>query len=111
MAVKATHARAAKLARNPADSRALPLNTLTRGAQEYEMPTQSEIEAAARVLCRLAYFQLPPNERMCSADLWPDVDVPIVQHLQNSPHKRWETFNHEARVALEAAEYVRDKKR
>jgi hypothetical protein len=75
------------------------------------MPTQSEIEAAARVLCRLAYFQFPPNERMCSADLWPDVDVPIVNHLQNSPHKRWETFNHEARLALEAAEYVRDKKR
>lgn len=39
------------------------------------MPMQSEIEAAARVLCRVAYFQLPANERICSADLWPDVDV------------------------------------
>jgi hypothetical protein len=39
------------------------------------MPTPSEIEASARVLCRIAYFQLPANERICSADEWPDVDV------------------------------------
>jgi len=24
------------------------------------MPTQAEIEASARVLCRIAYYQLPP---------------------------------------------------
>jgi hypothetical protein len=74
------------------------------------MPTQSEIEAAARVLCRTAYFQLPANARICSADLWPDVDV--VDHdqgLRAAPYKRWETFVHEARLALEAAEYIRPK--
>ena len=27
------------------------------------MPTQAEIEASARVLCRIAYYQLPPNEQ------------------------------------------------
>ena len=73
------------------------------------MPTQSEIEAAARVLCRTAFFQLPANERTCSADVWPDVDVPHDGHslIGNSPLKRWETFGHEARLALEAAEAVR----
>jgi hypothetical protein len=30
------------------------------------MPTQDEIEAAARVLCRMAYFQLPANETCVS---------------------------------------------
>jgi hypothetical protein len=73
------------------------------------MPTQIEVEAAARVLCRVAYFQLPANERVCSADLWPDVNV----HSNgsglrgNTPYKRWETFGHEARLALEAAETAR----
>jgi hypothetical protein len=72
------------------------------------MPTQAEIEAAARVLCRAAYFQLPANERICSADLWPDEDVPRNGHgVLNTPYKRWETFGHEARLALEAAEMVR----
>jgi len=33
------------------------------------MPTRAEIEASARVLCRIAYYQLPPHERICSADL------------------------------------------
>lgn len=76
------------------------------------MPTQSEIEAAARVLCRAAFFQLPPNERICSADLWPDVDLEKAERgLRNGPHKRWETFEHEARLALEAAETVRAKER
>jgi hypothetical protein len=74
------------------------------------MPTQSEIEAAARVLCRTAYYQLPANERICSADVWPDVDVMAHEHgLRPTPYKRWETFVHEARLALEAAEYVRPK--
>lgn len=75
------------------------------------MPMPSEIEAAARVLCRVAYFQLPANERICSADLWPDVDVARNGHsvLGNTPLKRWETFGHEARLALEAAEAVRMK--
>jgi hypothetical protein len=72
------------------------------------MPTQDEIEAAARVLCRMAYFQLPANERICSADQWPDVCVAEHdQALRATPYKRWETFFHEARLALEAAEYVR----
>ena len=39
------------------------------------MPTPAEIEAAARVLCRVAFYQLPPKERTCSAELWPDADV------------------------------------
>ena len=72
------------------------------------MPTQAEIEAAARVLCRMAYFQIPANERICSADQWPDEDV--VDHKQphrTTPYKRWETFVHEARLALEAAESVK----
>ena len=72
------------------------------------MPTQAEVEAAARVLCRVAYFQLPANERICSADIWPDVDVAKQEKsLQDTRYKRWETFSHEARLALEAAEYVR----
>jgi hypothetical protein len=33
------------------------------------MPTQSEIEAAARVLCRGANYQLPAAERVCAADV------------------------------------------
>jgi hypothetical protein len=75
------------------------------------MPAQNEIEAAARVLCRMAYFQLPANERICSADQWPEVDVAKHDTAQRgSPYKRWETFVHEARLALEAAEYVRVKK-
>jgi hypothetical protein len=79
-----------------------------RHAQEEDMPTQAEIEAAARVLCRVAYFQLPANDRTCSADQWPDVDAGKPEKsLQNAPYKRWETFSHEARLALEAAEYVR----
>ena len=74
------------------------------------MPTQNEIEAAARVLCRTAFFQLPASERICSADQWPDLDVgKNGGGLGNQPHKRWETFEHEARLALEAAEYVRSK--
>jgi hypothetical protein len=74
------------------------------------MPTTSEIEAAARVLCRVAYFQLPANERICSADQWPDVDVEANGRGRlNTSHKRWETFGHEARLALEAAEFVRQK--
>jgi hypothetical protein len=76
------------------------------------MPTQDEVEAAARVLCRLAYFQLPANERICSADIWPDVDVAVhEQSAQKTSYKRWETFTHEARLALEAAEYVRSNAR
>jgi hypothetical protein len=76
------------------------------------MPTPAEIEAAARVLCRAAFFQLPANERICSADAWPDAEVAKNGHgLGNTPHRRWETFEHEARLALEAAELVRDKKR
>jgi hypothetical protein len=73
------------------------------------MPTQSEVEAAARVLCRAAYFQLPANERVCSADVWPDIDVPSNGSgpRVNASYKRWETFGHEARLALEAAEAVR----
>jgi hypothetical protein len=73
------------------------------------MPTQSEIEAAARVLCRTAYFQLPANERVCSADLWPDAEVPKngSDRALNVGFRRWETFGHEARLALEAAEMVR----
>jgi hypothetical protein len=73
------------------------------------MPTQSEIEAAARVLCRVAYYQVPANERVCSADVWPDVDAPRngPTLLANTPYKRWETFGYEARMALEAAEGVR----
>jgi hypothetical protein len=73
------------------------------------MPTQAEIEAAARVLCRMAYFQIPANERICSADQWPDEDV--VDHRQPhraTPYKRWETFIHEARLALEAADNVKE---
>jgi hypothetical protein len=59
-------------------------------------------------LCRLAYFQLQANERICSADIWPDVDVAERdQSAQKGSCKRWETFTHEARLALEAAEYVR----
>lgn len=74
------------------------------------MPTQEEVEAAARVLCRVAYFQLPANERVCSADIWPDVAVgKDGSGLQNTPYKRWETFIYEARLALEAAEYLRSK--
>ena len=45
------------------------------------MPTQAEIEAAARVLCRMAYFQIPANGRICSADQWPDEG--IVDHQQH----------------------------
>jgi hypothetical protein len=72
------------------------------------MPTQAEVEAAARVLCRVAYFQLPASERICSADIWPDVDVAKQGNgPRNTPYKRWETFSHEARLALEAAEHVR----
>ena len=72
------------------------------------MPTQAEIEAAARVLCRMAYFQIPANERICSADQWPDEDViDHKQHLRTTPYRRWETFVHEARLALEAAESVK----
>jgi|GEM_PF-3407001 hypothetical protein len=73
------------------------------------MPTQAEIEASARVLCRIAYYQLPPNERICSADVWPDVDVIADGRRPNASSKRWETFVHEARLALEAAEIVREK--
>lgn len=74
------------------------------------MPTQSEIEAAARVLCRVAYYQLPANERLCSADMWPDMQVPKNGHaLSNDPFRRWETFGYEARLALEAAESARMK--
>jgi hypothetical protein len=73
------------------------------------MPTPSEIEASARVLCRIAYFQLPANERICSADEWPDVDVKANGGRPNISSKRWETFAHEARLALEAAEIVRMK--
>ena len=73
------------------------------------MPTQAEIEASARVLCRIAYYQLPPNERICSADIWPDVDVKPDGRRRNTSSKRWETFVHEARLALEAAEIVREK--
>ena len=73
------------------------------------MPTPSEIEASARVLCRVAYFQLPANERVCSADEWPDVDVKPNGRGPNISSKRWETFVHEARLALEAAEIVRMK--
>jgi uncharacterized membrane protein len=73
------------------------------------MPTQSEIEAAARVLCRVAYYQMPAKERVCSADVWPDVDVPVngAGPRGNASYKRWETFGHEARLALEAAEVAR----
>jgi hypothetical protein len=56
------------------------------------MPTQAEIEASARVLCRIAYYQLPPNERICSADIWPDVDVKPDGRRPNTSSKRWETF-------------------
>jgi hypothetical protein len=73
------------------------------------MPTPAEIEAAARVLCRVAYFQLPATERVCSADQWPDAEIAKNGHATNTPYKRWETFGHEARLALEAAEYVRMK--
>ena len=72
------------------------------------MPTQSEIEAAARVLCRVAYYQLPAAERICAADVWPDVPVPKNGHtIVNDPYRRWETFGYEARLALEAAEAAR----
>jgi hypothetical protein len=74
------------------------------------MPIQAEVEAAARVLCRMAFFQLPANERVCSADQWPDREVDGSGNgLQNTRYKRWETFSHEARIALEAAEHVRSK--
>jgi hypothetical protein len=76
------------------------------------MPTQSEVEAAARVLCRCAFYQLPAHERFCSADIWPDLELPSRNGdglRGNSPFKRWETFGHEARLALEAAETVRRK--
>jgi hypothetical protein len=73
------------------------------------MPTQAEIEASARVLCRIAYYQLPPNERICSADVWPDIDVTPDGRRPNTSSKRWETFVHEARLALEAAEIVRER--
>ena len=73
------------------------------------MPTPSEIEASAHVLCLIAYFQLPDNERICSADEWPDVDVKANGGRPNISSKRWETFAHEARLALEAAEIVRMK--
>jgi hypothetical protein len=75
------------------------------------MPTPAEIEAAARVLCRVAFYQLPAKERTCSAELWPDADV--ARPAEGSPttrYKRWETFSHEARLALEAAEAVRIKR-
>jgi hypothetical protein len=76
------------------------------------MATQAEVEAVARVLCRVAYFQLPPNERICSADIWPDVEIANGEKsLRNSPFKRWETFGHEARLALEAAEHATSKLR
>jgi hypothetical protein len=78
------------------------------------MPTQSEVEAAARVLCRCAYYQLPAHERTCSADIWPDLEIPGRNGASargNSPYKRWETFGHEARLVLEAAETVRLKTR
>src|ERR1700722_2122160 len=82
------------------------------GSQEEEMATQAEVEAVARVLCRVAYFQLPANERICSADIWPDVEIAKGENsLRNSPFKRWETFGHEARLALEAAEHARSKLR
>lgn len=72
------------------------------------MPTQAEIEAAARVLCRMAYFQIPANGRICSADQWPDEGVvDHQQHGRATPYRSWETFAHEARLALEAAENVR----
>jgi hypothetical protein len=74
------------------------------------MPTQGEIEAAARVLCRTTFYQLPASERICSADQW--ADQPVNRHdraAQPDPYRRWETFAHEARLALEAAEFVRPK--
>jgi hypothetical protein len=73
------------------------------------MPTQTEIEASARVLCRIAYYQLPPNERICRADVWPDIDVTPDGRRPNTSSKRWETFVHEARLALDAAEIVRER--
>lgn len=69
------------------------------------MPTEAEIEAAARVLCGLAYFQLPVAERPCGADAWPDLEIAGT----GGPIRRWQTFSHEARLALEAAERARAK--
>ena len=44
-------------------------------------------------LCRLAYFQLQANERICSADIWSDVDVAERDRsAQKGSCKRWETF-------------------
>jgi hypothetical protein len=72
------------------------------------MPTQAEIEAAARVLCRTTFYQLPASQRVCSADQWPDQAVPRNDRPEPAdPYRRWETFAHEARLALEAAEFVR----
>ena len=73
------------------------------------MPTQAEIEASARVLCRIAFYQLPPPARVCSADTWPDQELTADRPTLNGSARRWETFVHEARLALEAAELVREK--
>lgn len=75
------------------------------------MPKEVEIEAAARVLCQLAYFQLPAIERMWSADAWPDVEIAQSGGSPGIPYKRWQTFSHEARLALEAAEHARMRSR
>lgn len=82
-------------------------NVLT--ARRTKMPTQAEIEASARVLCRIAFYQLPPAERVCSADTWPDQELTSHGARLNGSPLRWETFVHEARRALEAAELVREK--
>src|SRR4051794_10840747 len=83
----------------------------TLAPRRQTMPTPSEIEAAARVLCRVSFYQLPAKERTCSADLWPDADVgKHGDDLLTTPYRRWETFGHEARLALEAAEAVRMKR-
>jgi hypothetical protein len=50
-----------------------------------------------------------PNERICRADVWPDIDVTPDGLRPNTSSKRWETFVHEARLALDAAEIVRER--
>jgi hypothetical protein len=82
-------------------------NLLT--ARRTKMPTQAEIEASARVLCRIAFYQLPAAERVCSADTWPDQELTTGGAGLNGSGRRWEAFVHEARLSLEAAELVREK--
>jgi hypothetical protein len=51
----------------------------------------------------VAFYQLPAKERTCSAELWPDADVARpAEGSFTTRYKRWETFSHEARLALEA---------